>query len=134
MAAARDRAAAGGSRRGSSASAWPLAPMTASVVLSGHAPAAGYRALPALRPRVLILDEPMNGLDPAGILESRHMVRSLVARGPDRLLSSHLLDEVEKTCDSAAIVDGGRVMAQGTIAELTASGDPRDRHRRRRPP
>jgi ABC-2 type transport system ATP-binding protein len=76
-------------------------------------------------PELLILDEPVNGLDPAGILEFRNLVRSLVAEGRTVLLSSHLLDEVEKTCDFAAIVDSGRVMAQGTIAELTAMSDER---------
>jgi len=76
-------------------------------------------------PELLILDEPVNGLDPAGILEFRHLVRSLVGEGRTVLLSSHLLDEVEKTCDFAAIVDEGRVMAQGTIAELTGLGDER---------
>src|SRR3954464_3650641 len=74
-------------------------------------------------PELLILDEPVNGLDPAGILELRTLGRSLVAEGRTVLLSSHLLDEVEKTCDFAAIVDGGRVRAQGTIAELTAGAD-----------
>ena len=63
-------------------------------------------------PELLILDEPVNGLDPAGILEFRQLVRSLVAEGRTVLLSSHLLDEVEKTCDLAAIVDNGRVVAQ----------------------
>jgi ABC-2 type transport system ATP-binding protein len=76
-------------------------------------------------PELLILDEPVNGLDPAGILEFRTLVRSLVAEGRTVLLSSHLLDEVEKTCDFAAIVDSGRVMAQGTIAELTSMSDER---------
>ena len=70
-------------------------------------------------PELLVLDEPVNGLDPAGIIEFRDLVRSLVAEGRTVWLSSHLLDEVEKTCDVAAIVDGGRVVAQGTIAELT---------------
>ena len=70
-------------------------------------------------PELLVLDEPVNGLDPAGILEFRGLVRSLVDEGRTVWLSSHLLDEVEKTCDVAAIVDGGRVVAQGTIAELT---------------
>jgi ABC-2 type transport system ATP-binding protein len=69
-------------------------------------------------PELLILDEPVNGLDPAGILEFRNLIRSLVAEGRTVLLSSHLLDEVEKTCDAAAIVDKGHVVAQGTIAEL----------------
>jgi ABC-2 type transport system ATP-binding protein len=69
-------------------------------------------------PELLILDEPVNGLDPAGILEFRNLIRSLVAEGRTVLLSSHLLDEVEKTCDVAAIVDKGHVVAQGTIAHL----------------
>ena len=76
-------------------------------------------------PELLILDEPVNGLDPAGILEFRGLVRSLVDEGRTVLLSSHLLDEVEKTCDLAAIVDNGRVVAQGTIAELTAAASAR---------
>jgi ABC-2 type transport system ATP-binding protein len=73
-------------------------------------------------PELLILDEPMNGLDPAGILEFRHLIRELVAEGRTVLLSSHLLDEVEKTCDVAAIVDEGRVVAQGSIHELLRGG------------
>jgi ABC-2 type transport system ATP-binding protein len=73
-------------------------------------------------PELLILDEPMNGLDPAGILEFRRLIRELVAEGRTVLLSSHLLDEVEKTCDVAAIVDQGRVVAQGTIHELVRGG------------
>src|SRR2546430_503399 len=50
-------------------------------------------------PELLTLDEPLNGLDPAGILEMRGLIRDLVAEGRSVLLSSHLLDEVEKTCD-----------------------------------
>jgi ABC-2 type transport system ATP-binding protein len=73
-------------------------------------------------PELLILDEPMNGLDPAGILEFRHLIRELVGEGRTVLLSSHLLDEVEKTCDIVAIVDDGRVIAQGTIGEITRGG------------
>src|SRR3954470_8519070 len=76
-------------------------------------------------PALLIPGEPVNGLDPAGILEFRGLVRSLVDEGRTVLLSSHLLDEVEKTCDLAAIVDEGRVVAQGTMAELTAGGERR---------
>jgi len=75
-------------------------------------------------PELLILDEPMNGLDPAGILEFRGFVRSFVEEGRTIVLSSHLLDEVEKTCDHVAIVDRGRVVVQGSIAELRESGDP----------
>jgi ABC-2 type transport system ATP-binding protein len=67
----------------------------------------------------LILDEPMNGLDPAGMLELRGLIRSLVAEGRTVVLSSHLLDEVEKTCDAIAIADRGTVLLQGRIDELT---------------
>jgi ABC-2 type transport system ATP-binding protein len=73
-------------------------------------------------PELLILDEPTNGLDPAGIQEFRHMIRSFVDEGRTVLLSSHLLDEVEKICDHVAIVDRGQVVAQGSIAELAADG------------
>jgi ABC-2 type transport system ATP-binding protein len=75
-------------------------------------------------PELLILDEPTNGLDPAGIHEFRDMIRGFVAEGRTVLLSSHLLDEVEKICDEVAIVDRGRVVAQGPIAELAAETKP----------
>ena len=71
-------------------------------------------------PQLLILDEPMNGLDPAGMHEMRDMILSLVAEGRTVMLSSHLLDEVERTCDAVAIVDNGKVIRQGPIAELLA--------------
>jgi ABC-2 type transport system ATP-binding protein len=74
-------------------------------------------------PELLLLDEPMNGLDPGGMLDMRLMIRSLVEEdGRTVFISSHLLDEIEKTCDVAAIIDGGRVIAQGTIEELVATG------------
>ncbi|HYM63237.1 MAG TPA: ABC transporter ATP-binding protein [Gaiellaceae bacterium] len=73
-------------------------------------------------PELLILDEPTNGLDPAGIHEFRAMIRGFVAEGRTVLLSSHLLDEVEKICDEVAIVDQGRVVVQGSIAELAREG------------
>jgi ABC-2 type transport system ATP-binding protein len=69
-------------------------------------------------PELLILDEPMNGLDPAGMASMRAMIKSLVAEGRTVMLSSHLLDEVERTCDAVAIVDRGRVIRQGPIDEL----------------
>jgi len=71
-------------------------------------------------PQLLILDEPMNGLDPAGMREMRDMILSLVAEGRTVMLSSHLLDEVERTCDAVAIVDQGRIIRQGPISELLA--------------
>jgi ABC-2 type transport system ATP-binding protein len=69
-------------------------------------------------PELLILDEPMNGLDPAGMHDMRTMITSLVAEGRTVMLSSHLLDEVERTCSAVAIVEGGRVVQQGPIDEL----------------
>jgi ABC-2 type transport system ATP-binding protein len=69
-------------------------------------------------PDLLMLDEPMNGLDPAGMHEMRAMIASLAAEGRTVMLSSHLLDEVERTCDAVAIVDHGRVIRQGSIDEL----------------
>src|SRR5665811_1723760 len=71
-------------------------------------------------PQLLILDEPMNGLDPAGMHEMRDMILSLVAEGRTVVLSSHLLDEVERTCDAVAIVDRGHIIRQGSIAGLLA--------------
>ena len=74
-------------------------------------------------PLLLILDEPMNGLDPAGMEDFRQMIRGLVDEGRTVVLSSHLLDEVEKTCDAIAIVDRGRVVVQGSIDELTGDAE-----------
>jgi ABC-2 type transport system ATP-binding protein len=71
-------------------------------------------------PQLLILDEPMNGLDPGGMLDMRDMITSLVSEGRTVVLSSHLLDEVERTCDAVAIVDRGTVIRQGPISELLA--------------
>ena len=69
-------------------------------------------------PELLILDEPTNRFDPAGIHEFRQMIRQFVEDGMTVLLSSHLLDEVEKVADYVAIVDRGRVVLQGSIADL----------------
>jgi ABC-2 type transport system ATP-binding protein len=70
-------------------------------------------------PQLLILDEPTNGLDPGGIQEFRWMIREMVEQeGRTVFISSHLLDEVEKICDAAAIVDRGRVVTQGAIGDL----------------
>jgi ABC-2 type transport system ATP-binding protein len=78
-------------------------------------------------PLLLILDEPTNGLDPGGIQEFREMIRAMVEQeGRTVFISSHLLDEVEKTCDAAAIVDRGKVITQGPIAELAQGGGVRN--------
>jgi ABC-2 type transport system ATP-binding protein len=71
-------------------------------------------------PQLLILDEPMNGLDPAGMQDMREMILALVAEGRTVVLSSHLLDEVERTCDAVAIVDRGSIIRQGPISSLLA--------------
>jgi ABC-2 type transport system ATP-binding protein len=74
-------------------------------------------------PQLLILDEPMNGLDPGGMHDMREMIRSFVAEGRTVVLSSHLLDEVERTCDAVAIVDRGHIIRQGPITELLSGAD-----------
>jgi ABC-2 type transport system ATP-binding protein len=76
-------------------------------------------------PELLILDEPMNGLDPAGILDFRNLIRALVDEGRTVVLSSHILDEVEKTCDYVAIVDRGEIVTMGPLADLQGEGKPR---------
>jgi ABC-2 type transport system ATP-binding protein len=75
-------------------------------------------------PELLVLDEPANGLDPAGIREVRELVRSLGAEGRTVFLSSHLLGEVEHVCDEVAIVAGGRTVIQGSVAEVLARTRP----------
>lgn len=71
-------------------------------------------------PQVLILDEPANGLDPAGIRWMRDMLKDFAARGGTVLLSSHLLNEVELVADDLILIGRGRIVASGTKAELLA--------------
>jgi ABC-2 type transport system ATP-binding protein len=73
-------------------------------------------------PAVLILDEPANGLDPEGVRWLRDLVRGLAAGGAAVLVSSHLLAEVAQTVDSVLILDHGRLIAQSSLADLTAGG------------
>jgi ABC-2 type transport system ATP-binding protein len=73
------------------------------------------------RPEVLVLDEPTNGLDPAEMREIRDLIRRLSARGTTILLSSHLLSEVEQVCSNVVVMDRGKLVAAGTMAELTAA-------------
>jgi ABC-2 type transport system ATP-binding protein len=81
-----------------------------------------------LTPReLLILDEPTNGLDPQGTREVRSLVRSLAADGATVFVSSHLLAEVEQICTHAAIMSAGRLVAQGTLADLRKAGQERIR-------
>ena len=72
-------------------------------------------------PRLLVLDEPANGLDPAGIRDMRELVATLPARGVTVLYSSHLLGEVEEVCNRVAIVNQGRIAFEGELEELRAS-------------
>ena len=72
-------------------------------------------------PELLFLDEPTNGMDPAGMAEVRQMIRSLGTGGRTVLLSSHLLHEVEQVCDSVAILSKGKLIAQGKVADLVHS-------------
>ena len=70
-------------------------------------------------PEVLLLDEPTDGVDPVGRREIRDLLREEAARGTTVLLNSHLLSEIELTCDRVAVLKQGRVAAQGRIADLT---------------
>lgn len=73
-------------------------------------------------PRLVVLDEPTNGLDPAGIVEIRQLIEKLPERGTTVLVSSHLLAEIQLMCDRAAILQRGRLIADGTISELINGG------------
>ena len=70
-------------------------------------------------PQVLVLDEPTNGLDPAEMRDVRTLLRRVSEEGVTVLLSSHLLGEVEQVCDQLVVMDRGRVVRIGTVAELT---------------
>jgi ABC-2 type transport system ATP-binding protein len=79
-----------------------------------------------LRPRdLLLLDEPTNGLDPQGTREVRALVRELAAEGSTIFVSSHLLSEIEQICSHVAVMSRGRLVTQGTLAELRDVAAPR---------
>ncbi|HCA87380.1 MAG TPA: multidrug ABC transporter ATP-binding protein, partial [Streptomyces sp.] len=71
--------------------------------------------------RLLVLDEPTNGLDPQGMREIRALVRQLAGDGTTVFLSSHLLDEIEQVCTDVAVMARGRLLVQGPVGELAAS-------------
>jgi ABC-2 type transport system ATP-binding protein len=81
----------------------------------------GLAAALLRRPALLLLDEPANGMDPAGIKEFRTMLRSLADDGTTVFLSSHLLAEVEQVCDQVAVINAGRLVEQGPTRQLTAA-------------
>lgn len=70
------------------------------------------------RPDLLVLDEPTNGLDPAGMAEMRELVVDLAAEGHTVLLSSHMLSEVQEICDRVGVISGGKLLVESTVAEL----------------
>ncbi len=70
------------------------------------------------RPDLLILDEPTNGLDPAGMAEMRALIAGLAGEGHTVLLSSHLLSEVQEICDRVGVIANGRLVTESTVAEL----------------
>ena len=82
----------------------------------------GIAAALLRRPRLLILDEPATGLDPAGMRDMRALIRRLADEGITVLLSSHQLPEVQELCDRVAIVDKGRVVYEGALADLRRQG------------
>jgi ABC-2 type transport system ATP-binding protein len=82
----------------------------------------GIAAALLRRPRLLILDEPATGLDPAGMRDMRQLIRRLADQEITVLLSSHQLPEVQELCDRVAIVDSGRVVYEGALADLRRQG------------
>ena len=85
----------------------------------------GIAAALLRRPRLLILDEPATGLDPAGMRDMRSLIRRLADGGMTVLLSSHQLPEVQELCDRVAIVDRGRVVYEGALSDLRRQGGTR---------
>ncbi len=71
-----------------------------------------------------MLDEPTNGLDPQGTHELHELMRETVALGRTVIFSTHLLDQAEKLCDRVAVVNHGRLAAEGTLAELASGSAP----------
>lgn len=72
-------------------------------------------------PEILILDEPANGLDPAGMREVRDLLRRLATEGRTVFVSSHILSEIEQICDHVAILTRGRLVTHGTVTEVIAA-------------
>jgi ABC-2 type transport system ATP-binding protein len=84
----------------------------------------GIAAAMLAGPDLLILDEPTNGLDPAGIVEMRGLIRSFAEDGITVLVSSHLISEIEQICDYVMMIRAGRLVHQGSVGELRATQQP----------
>jgi ABC-2 type transport system ATP-binding protein len=82
----------------------------------------GLAAALVHEPRVLMLDEPTDGVDPVGRREIRDLLREEASKGRAILVNSHLLSEIEATCDRVVILRSGRAAAEGTVDELTSAG------------
>ncbi len=87
----------------------------------------GIAAALLRKPKLLLLDEPATGLDPAGMRDMRALVRRLADDGMTVVLSSHLMSEVEELCNRVAIISGGRIIREGALSELLAGGEGRYR-------
>lgn len=74
-------------------------------------------------PELLVLDEPTNGLDPAGIQEIRHLILQLADSGKTIFISSHLLNEIEQVCDVVTIIQRGRIITSGSVDDLLTQDD-----------
>ena len=111
-----------GSRRCSSSSSCATARRTASAATrTGCASGSGSPPRCCGSPKLLLLDEPTTGLDPAGMRDMRDLVRRLAGEGITILLSSHLLYEVEELCNRVAIIRKGRIVYQGALRDLLAT-------------
>jgi len=75
------------------------------------------------KPRLLVLDEPTNGLDPAGMREFRELMRSLAETGVSVFVSSHLLSEIQMMCDRVAVLKEGRILAERNVEEMMTGGE-----------
>jgi len=95
----------------------------AAVYSKGMVQRFGLGAALIANPKLLILDEPTSGLDPIGIREIRLLLESLKSQGLTILLNSHLLSEVEKICDNAAIINRGKLIVKDSISSLVKDGE-----------
>ncbi len=103
--------------------------MTWSAYSQGMRQRLGIASCLVRRPRLLLLNEPANGVDPAGLRFLRDLLRRLFEEGITILLSSHLLSEVQEVCTRVAVINAGRIAYEGSLGELRTSVLPRYRLR-----